>query len=71
MKKFKIAEKIDVTTGNKIKAQALILTQETDSEEIRRVFQLMWERAKLLKPKVMFDPLNLFENLGMREDDAN
>ena len=62
--KFKIAQKVVIPTPNKKRAEALKLTMETDSADVRRTFQLMWEKAKLLHPKVDFDPLMLFENDG-------
>ena len=44
-------------------AEGLRLTRNTDSADadVRRVFRVMWERAKLLNPAVTFDPLGLFE----------
>ena len=60
--KFKIAEKATFKRGNKVCADGLKLTRNTDCPIVRRVFQLMWERAKLLKPAVTFDPLGIFED---------
>lgn len=43
-------------------ADVLKLTINTDKEDVRRVFHMLWEGAKLLKPATVFDPLQLFEN---------
>lgn len=61
MEKFKIAKKVTVKRGNKVSAEALRLTRRTDSEDVRRVFQLLWEKAKTLTPAAKFDPLGIFE----------
>ena len=66
MEKFKIAEKVTVKRGNKVSAEVLRLTRNTDSEDVRRVFQLLWEKAKTLNPVAKFDPLRIFEE---EEDD--
>ena len=62
LQKFKIAKKTSVLSGNKMKVDALQLTMETESADVRRVFQLMWEKAKSMKPTIVFDPLGLFED---------
>ena len=47
--------------GNNVSAEVLKLTRNTDSQDVRRTFELMWERAKMLKPALIFDPLGQFE----------
>ena len=62
MEKFGVAKKASVKTKNKVMADVLKLTTNTDKEDVMRVFHMLWERARLLKPAAVFDPLNLFEN---------
>ena len=62
MEKFGIAKKSTVKSKNKVMADVLKLTTDTDNVEVRRLFQMLWEKCKLLKPAVVFDPLNLFED---------
>ena len=68
MEKFKIAQKVTVKRGNKVSAEVLRLTRATDSAVVRRVFQLLWEKAKTLTPAAKFDPLGIFEE---EEDDLD
>ena len=62
LEKFGVAKKATVRTKNKVMADVLKLTINTDQEDVRRVFHMLWERARLLKPAAVFDPLHLFEN---------
>lgn len=61
MEKYGIAKKVSVTQGNRLVADVIRLTMRTDDEDVIAVFRFMWERAKILKPPVKFDPLGLFE----------
>ena len=62
LEKYGIGKKVSVTKGNRLVVDALQLTMQTDDDEVKEVFRFMWERAKLLKPSVRFDPLGLFED---------
>ena len=62
MEKYGIAKKVAVTKGNRLVADALPLTMRTDDDDVIGAFRFMWERAKIMKPSVRFDPLGLFEN---------
>ena len=62
LEKFGIAKKVAVTKGNRMVVDALRLTVRSDDEDVIGVFRFMWERAKIMKPSVRFDPLGLFEN---------
>ena len=62
--KFQIAKKIEIVSNNKVKAETLELVYATESPEVYRTFELMWEHAKSLKPSVKFDPLGVFEKLA-------
>lgn len=46
-------------TGNKVSAEMLVLTSESEDPEVLRVFEIMYERAKTMGLK--FDPLKKFE----------
>ena len=61
MTKFEIAKKIKIASNNKVKAEALELVFATESPEVHRTFELLWEHARSLKPSMKFDPLGVFE----------
>ena len=61
MQKFGLGKKETVTRGNCVKADVLKLTMKTDEEDVIKVFKYCWEKAKDLKPSLVFDPLKLFE----------
>ena len=61
LQKFGLGKKETVTRGNCVKADVLKLTMKTDEDDVKSVFKYMWEKAKVLKPAVVFDPLKLFE----------
>ena len=66
LEKFKIAKRdFTATGGNKRRVDSLFLTLQSSSPEVTRTYELLWERAKLLTPSVVFDPLNIFENKGV------
>ena len=70
MEKFKIAKRdFTATGGNKRRVDSLFLTLQSSSPEVTRTYELLWERAKLLTPSVVFDPLNIFENKGVDVSD--
>ena len=62
LEKYGIGKKVSVTKGNRLVVDALQLTMQTDDGDVKEVFRYMWEKAKLLKPSVRFDPLGLFED---------
>ena len=64
MTRFEIAKRVEITANNKVKAEALQLVYETESSEVYRTFELLWEHAKSLKPSIIFDPLGVFEKLA-------
>ena len=61
LQKFGLGKKETVTRGNSVKADVLKLTMKTDEDDVKSVFKYMWEKAKVLKPAVLFDPLKIFE----------
>ena len=61
LQKFGLAKKVSVTRANSVKADVLKLTMKTDEDDVKSVFKYMWEKAKVLKPAVLFDPLKIFE----------
>ena len=61
MQKFGLAKKVSVTRANSVKADVLKLMMKTDDDDVKSVFKYMWEKAKVLKPAVLFDPLKIFE----------
>ena len=61
LQKFGLGKKETVTSGNNMKTDILKLTMKTDEEDVINVFKYCWEKAKVLKPSVVFDPLKLFE----------
>ena len=61
LQKFGLAKKELVTRANSVKADVLKLTMKTDEDDVKSVFKYMWEKAKVLKPAVLFDPLKIFE----------
>ena len=61
LQKFGLAKKVSVTRANSVKADVLKLTMKTDDDDVKSVFKYMWEKAKVLKPAVLFDPLKIFE----------
>ena len=62
LQKFGLGKKETVTRANSVKADVLKLTMKTDEDDVISVFKYMWEKAKVLKPAVVFDPLKLFED---------
>ena len=61
LQKFGLGKKETVTRANSVKADVLKLTMKTDDDDVKSVFKYMWEKAKVLKPAVLFDPLKMFE----------
>ena len=61
LQKFELGKKETVTRANSVKADVLKLTMKTDEDDVISVFKYMWEKAKVLKPAVLFDPLKIFE----------
>jgi len=61
LQKFGLGKKETVTRANSVKADVLKLTMKTDEDDVISVFKYKWQKAKVLKPSVVFDPLNLFE----------
>ena len=61
LQKFGLGKKETVTRANSVKADVLKLTMKTDEEDVISVFKYCREKAKALKPSVVFDPLKLFE----------
>ena len=62
LEKYGIGKKVSVTKGNRLVVDALQLTMQTDDEDVKEIFRYMWQKRKLLKPSVRFDPLGLFED---------
>ena len=61
LQKFGLGKKETVTRANSVKVDVLKLTMKTDEDDVISVFKYMWEKAKVLKPAVVFYPLKLFE----------
>ena len=59
LEKFGIGRKVTPGEEPAVKVDTLVLTMQTDNEDVERIFSILYERAKNLK--LRFDPLGRFD----------
>ena len=57
LEKYGIGKQIKITSGNKVNTDCVQLTLASNDEEVKRIYQLMAEKAHEMG--LVFDPLNL------------